>query len=124
PAWKSELRGDITTDVPTPLFYRNHFYIQSDVRKAITCVEPADGKVVWSTPLPGPSMCWASPTGADGKLYVMSLRGEVHVLDAAAGKILATNPMAQDEDELRSSVAVASGCLFIRTNARLFCVGK
>lgn len=123
-AWKSEDRGPVTTDVPTPLFYRGRFYIVSDVRKNITCVNPKDGSTVWSTPLDGPAMCWASPTGADGKIYVMSLRGEVFVLDAAKGEILARNPMAEGENEIRSSVAVAHGELFIRTNSRLFCIGK
>ena len=123
-AWKSETRGPVTTDVPTPLFYRGHFYILSDVKKNISCVNPKDGSTVWTTPLEGPSMCWASPTGADGKLYVMSLKGEVHVLDAEKGTLLATNPMAEGENELRSSVAVAQGNLFIRTASKLFCVGK
>lgn len=123
-AWKSDPRSAVTTDVPTPLFYRGRFYVLSDVRKTISCVEPADGKVVWSTPVPGLSMCWASPTGADGKIYLLSLTGEVHVLDAEKGQLLATNRMTEDENELRSSIAVAHGNLFIRTNTRLYCVGK
>ena len=65
-AWKSEERSPMTSDVPTPLFYRGKFYILSDVRKAITCAEPATGKQVWSTELPGIPLCWGSPTGADG----------------------------------------------------------
>ena len=123
-AWKTERRGQVTSDVPTPLFYRGKFYILSDLRKNITCVEPADGKVVWTTPLTGPAMCWASPTGADGKIYILSLRGEAFVLDAEKGELLATNPMAEEEMEIRSSIAAAHGCLFIRTNTRLYCVGK
>jgi outer membrane protein assembly factor BamB len=123
-AWKSEERGAVTTDVPTPLFYRGRFYVLSDQKKNVTCIEPADGKVVWTTALPGSSACWASPTGADGKLYLLSLRGEAHVLDAATGGVLATNPMAEGEDDLRSTVAAAHGSLFIRTNTRLYCVGQ
>jgi hypothetical protein len=123
-AWKSEQRSPVTTDVPTPLFYRDKFFIVSDLRRAISCVEPADGKVLWTTALPGPSMCWSSPTGADGKVYVMSLRGEVHVLDASTGELLATNPMAEGENEIRSTIAAAHGSLFIRTNTRLYCIGK
>ncbi len=123
-AWKSEERGALSSDVPTPLFYRDRFYVLSDVRRALSCVEPADGKVVWSTPIPGFTMCWGSPTGADGKIYLLSLHGEVHVLDAATGELLATNPMADQEMDIRSSIAVAHSSLFIRTNTRLFCVGK
>lgn len=122
--WQSEAKGVVTSDVPTPLFYKGNFYIASDVRKSLSCVEPATGKVAWSVPTPGTAMCWASPTGADGKIYLMSLRGEVHVFDAADGKLLATNPMAEQEEELRSTVAVSQGNLFIRTERKLYCVGK
>ncbi len=123
-AWVSEQRGPVTSDVPTPLFYKDRFYILSDVRKTITCTEPATGKAIWSQPTPGPSMCWASPAGADGRVYVMSLTGDVHVYHADTGEILATNPMATDESEIRSSIAVAHASLFIRTNSRLYCIGK
>lgn len=121
--WQSERRSPVTTDVPTPLFYRGRFYVLSDVRKALSCVDPKDGGVLWTTELPGP-MCWGSPTGADGKVYLINLWGEVHVVDAEKGQILATNPMAEEQDHIRSSIAVAQGALFIRTNTHLYCVGK
>jgi outer membrane protein assembly factor BamB len=122
--WKSENRSPVTSDVPTPLYYKGNFYVVSDVRKAISCVRPSDGKVLWSTPLPGTQMVWGSPTGADGKVYLINLNGEVFVLNAADGRILATNPMAEGEREIRSTIAVAHGNLFIRTNSKLYCVGK
>ena len=123
-AWSSEPRSAITTDVPTPLFYNGKFYILSDVRKTLTCLEPADGKVVWATSLDGPSMCWASPTGADGKIYLLNLKGDAQVVDAANGQVLHTVAMAEGENDIRSSVAVSRGNLFIRTNSRLYCIGK
>jgi hypothetical protein len=54
----------------------------------------------------------------------MSLRGDVYVLDAETGALLATNSMAPDENEIRSSIAAAHGALFIRTNTKLYCLGK
>jgi len=123
-AWKSEPRGPISSDVPTPLFYRGRFYVLSDVRRSLACVEPGSGKADWTTPLPGLTMCWGSPTGADGKIYLISLRGEVHVLDANTGGLLATNPMAENEMDIRSSIAVSNRSLFIRTNTHLYCVGQ
>jgi outer membrane protein assembly factor BamB len=122
--WKSEERGPVTSDVPTPLFYKGRFYVVSDLKKNVSCVEPATGKVLWQTPLTGPSRVWASPAGADGKLYLLSLAGEVHVLDAEKGDILASNPMAENDNEMRSSVAIARGNLFIRTNTHLYCAGS
>ncbi len=123
-AWKSEAKGSVTSDVPTPLFYRNKFFVASDVRKAISCVEPATGKVIWTTELPRPAMCWGSPTGAEGKIYVINLKGDVFVVDAGTGALIATNSMAQDENDIRSTVAVAYNQLFIRTNTKLYCIGK
>jgi outer membrane protein assembly factor BamB len=87
-------------------------------------VEPATGKIVWSTSLAGRSICWSSPTGADGKIYIMSLRGEVFILNAADGKLISQIPMAVEEEDIRSSIAAAHGNLFIRTNSKLYCVGK
>lgn len=122
--WSSEVRGDVTTDVPTPAFAYGKFYVLSDQKKNLSCVDPANGKVLWTTLIPGPSPCWASPTVADGKVYCLSLRGEVFVVDANTGMMLHNVPMADEENEIRSSIAVARGDLFIRTNSHLYCIGK
>jgi outer membrane protein assembly factor BamB len=124
PAWHSEVRGVVTADVPTPLFYRGSFYVVSDLKKTLSAVSPRDGKVLWSVPTPTRSAIWASPTGGDGKIYAMSLQGEVNVFDADQGELLATNPMATGENDIRSAIAISGGNLFIRTNTRLFCVGR
>lgn len=123
-AWKSEDRSALTTDVPTPLFYHGHFYILSDVKKALSCVEPGDGKIIWTIPTPSVEMCWSSPTGADGKIYFMSRKAEVFVVEAESGKLLATNPMAENEGNLSASIPAVNGNLFIRTANRLYCIGK
>lgn len=123
-AWRSEERGPVTADVPTPLFMNGKFYILSDVRKSLSCVEPKTGKVVWTTPIPGRTACWSSPVGADGKIYALNLDGTVIVFDAATGRVLAENPMSSDGADIRSSIAVAADNLFIRTNDKLYCVGK
>lgn len=123
-AWRTEVRSDQTSDVPTPLFYRGRFYVASDLKKSLSCLDPTDGKVLWSVPTPTRTPVWASPTAGDGKVYAMSLQGEVNVFDAESGKFLATNPMAEDENDIRSCVAISGGNLFIRTNRKLFCVGK
>lgn len=123
-AWHTESRSVVTTDVPTPLFYRNRFYVASDLKKTLSALDPRNGKVIWTVPTPSRSPVWTSPTAGDGKIYAMSLQGEVSVFDAERGELLATNPMATDENEIRSGIAIAGSNLFIRTNSRLFCVGK
>lgn len=124
-AWHSPERGPISSDVPTPLYYQGKLFIQSDVRKNLTCVEPGTGKVVWSTPFTGSrALFWSSPTGADGKIYTMNTIGEVRVFDAATGKQLHQVSMTDDESDIRASIAAAHGCLFIRTATHLYCIGN
>jgi hypothetical protein len=55
----------------------------------------------------------------------MNFKGEVSVVDADNGAVLRTIPMGDEGDDMtRSSIAVAQGHLYIRTNARLYCIGK
>lgn len=122
-AWKSEERSPVSSDVPTPLYYKDKFYVLSDVRRSISCVEPKTGEVVWTVPVPGRAICWASPTGADGKIYLMNLNGDVFVMEAATGKLLGENQMDTEGADLRSSIAAAHGNLFIRTKDKLYCIG-
>ncbi|MBI3881287.1 MAG: PQQ-binding-like beta-propeller repeat protein [Verrucomicrobia bacterium] len=124
-AWKSEKPSSITADVPTPLFYQGDFFILSDNTKSLSRVEPATGKVKWTVATPGTKKYEASPTGADGKIYLMNFAGDVVVVNAADGAVLNNAAMGEPGDnETRSVVSVASGQLFIRTNTKLFCIGK
>jgi hypothetical protein len=68
----------------------------------------------------------SSPTGADGRIYFMNQRGDVFVVEAGDSfKVLHTAAMGDEGDrDLRSSVAIAQGCLFIRTGSKLYCVGN
>jgi hypothetical protein len=55
----------------------------------------------------------------------MNFGGDVVVVDAKTGEIASTIAMGESgDDETRSSVAIADGRLFIRTNARLYSVAK
>jgi len=124
-AWKSAQERELSSDVPTPLFYLDDFFILSDVRKALSRVEPRTGKVKWTITTPGESKYESSPTGADGKIYLMNFRGDVTVVAAEDGKILTTVPMGEERDDAtRSTIAVAHQELFVRTNKRLYCIGR
>jgi outer membrane protein assembly factor BamB len=130
-AWTSEDdQKNVSSDVATPAFYQGHFYVVNTDRKTISCVEAKTGKVIWSEEIPSPDVrlqkLEASPTIADGKLYVVDHRGTVVVVEASTTfKLLAINPMGNDKEQnVRSTIAVASGQLFIRCNGKLYCVGK
>lgn len=124
-AWTTEATREVSTDVSTPLFYKNDFYILNSDRRNISRLDSATGKIKWTTELPGRKKYETSPTGADGKLYMMSFGGDVVVVDAEKGEILSTIAMGETGDDMiRSSIPVAHGNLFIRTNKKLFCIGQ
>ena len=123
--WKSDPQRGVSSDVPTPLFYDGDFFVWSDVKKSVTRIDPKSGQVKWTVETPGRSKYEASPGGADGKIYGMNFKGDVVVVDAVKGEVINTIPMGEEGDDLiRSSIAIAGGQLFIRTNGKLFCVGK
>lgn len=124
-AWDTSNNRVLTSDVPTPLYYMDHFYVLSDLKKTLGKVDPKTGKPLWTVKMPGRYKWRASPTGADGKIWNINHHGDVVVHDAANGKQLAVIPMGhEDDDNIRSSIAVAYDQLFIRTNGKLWCVGN
>ena len=130
-AWKSTVR-DVTSDVPTPLFYKNRFYVLNGGKRQLLCVEPANGKVLWTGDLDagstaGRAVFEASPTAGDDKIYVMDHRGVVFVASAAPEqfKLLGAIPMGDEGDNrLRSSIPLTGGQAFIRTGQKLYCIGR
>lgn len=123
-AWTSRDERDLTSDVPTPLFYEGDFFILSDMRETLSRVEPRSGKVRWTRELPRQSRYRSSPTGADGKIWFMNHAGEVFVVRAEDGEILAVNAMGDDEDQIRASIPLVGDQLFVRTGKALFCIEK
>ncbi|MBM3878472.1 MAG: hypothetical protein FJ387_01965 [Verrucomicrobia bacterium] len=124
-AWQTDEQREVSSDVPTPLFYLGDFFVLNDLRRALTRLDPRTGAVKWTLETPGRAKYEASPTGADGKIYLMNFSGDVVVVDAAEGQILQQIEMGEPgDDRTRSTIAIAHGQLFIRTNHKLFCIGK
>ncbi|MCC7375910.1 MAG: PQQ-binding-like beta-propeller repeat protein [Verrucomicrobiales bacterium] len=123
-AWKSAER-ELSSDVSTPLFYKGRFYVLNSDRRMLLAVEPATGNILWKGELPGRSKVEASPTAADGKIYVISMSGDAYVLGTGDKfEVLHSTPMGDESDrDIRASIAIARGQLFIRTGKTLFAVG-
>lgn len=115
-AWSNK---QLTSDVCSPLFYKNQLYILDGDKKRISCADPQTGEVKWTHDLGGRPVFRASPTGADGKIYCMNEAGEVWVLSADEPKTL--HQIALEGPRSRATIVAAQGNIFVRTSEKLFC---
>jgi outer membrane protein assembly factor BamB len=125
-AWQSQDR-EVSSDVPTPLLYRDRFYVLNRDRKSISCVEPRTGHVFWTGDLESRPVFESSPTAADGKIYFMNHQGEAFVVAAQDDSFQLLHRVqmgGRNDDSVRSSIAIARGNLFIRTDRMLYCIGE
>ena len=129
-AVKAEGKGDITEGglvweakksfpyVPTMLAHGKYVFSVHDNGIA-HCHEAATGKEIWEKRLSGKVS--ASPVMVDGKIYVVTERGTVHVFASTTKfKELAKNAI---DDSVFATPAVANGCMFIRGDEHVFCIG-
>ncbi|MHC4251201.1 MAG: outer membrane protein assembly factor BamB family protein [Planctomycetota bacterium] len=110
-------------DVSTPLVYRGHLFVLSGDRKIITCLDPATGKQKGQRAMSGKAVFRASPTGVDGRIYMINEEGDVWVLSAdPALEVL--HRTGFKERRCQSTIAVSGGRLFVRTPEKLYCIGR
>ena len=94
-------------------------YMANDVG-AITVVDAKTGEKVWQERVDG--IFSASPVAADGKIYFVSETGETIVLRSGREpRIIARNDLGE---RLIASPAISNGQIFIRSDDKVFCVGK
>jgi outer membrane protein assembly factor BamB len=131
PVWQTAPKG-VTSDVPTPAFYKGKFYVLDGGKKILSCLEPKTGKVLWTGELGGKTKFESSPTVADDKVYCINFWGEVYVAKANTDKfeLLGMNEMGNGSKpngnaaSVRASISVSASSLFIRTQDKLYRVAK
>lgn len=94
-------------------------YMANDVG-AITVVDAATGAKVWQERVDG--IFSASPVAANGRIYFVSETGETIVLGGGREpRVIAKNDIGE---RLIASPALSNGQIFLRSDNKLFCVGK
>jgi outer membrane protein assembly factor BamB len=117
-AWRT---SEYVPDVCTPLYYQGKLFVLDGDRQIMTCFEPASGRKLWQGKLSVREIFYASPTGADGKIYCLSEEGTAVVLSAGESlEVLATIPMG--EGPCGASIVPAGGRLYLRTARNLYCI--
>jgi outer membrane protein assembly factor BamB len=114
--WRAPGGGSYTASLVS---YEGLLYMTNDVG-VLTCADTKTGERVWQTRLDG--VFFASPVAADGKIYFLSQTGETIVVKAGrAPAILARNDLGE---RFVASPAISRGQLFLRSDARLFAIGR
>lgn len=108
--------------VPSTLLYQGALFMVNDSGILIS-FDPATGNVIRQGRLKGAiDKYFASPVGADGKVWLVSQDGTVSVVQAKGEwEILSVNALG---DEVFATPAIADGRLYIRTQGTLYCFGK
>jgi outer membrane protein assembly factor BamB len=132
-AIKAGGRGDVTKShvlwrakgnslVPSPVYHEGLLYSPCG---SPFCLDAETGKDVYRGKLSKGGSFYASPVLADGKMYCVTRNGATYVL--AAGKEfkeLALNKFEDDTSRTNASPIVSDGCLLLRTDQYLVCIGK
>jgi outer membrane protein assembly factor BamB len=124
-------RGDVTgshvvwsmeTGAPyvSSLVYASGLLFMANDTGIVTAADAKSGERVWQHRVPG--VFSASPIAAEGRVYFVSESGRTLVMRAArTAEVLAENDLGA---HLVASPAASRGKLFLRSDDRLFAIGK
>ena len=101
--------------VPSPLVAGGRVYMTTDLG-ILTCLDAATGKEVWRERLSGNYA--ASPTLADGKIFLFSEEGNATVI--ALGDTFQAVATNQLDGRILASPAFVDGAVYVRTDTHLY----
>jgi outer membrane protein assembly factor BamB len=117
-AWKSNQGAPY---VPSPILYGDKLYFTKANNGVLSCLEAKTGEpLINQKRLPGVENVYASPVGADGRIYFTGRDGTTVVIpNTGELEILATNTVGEPVD---ASPAIVGNQIFIRGENHLFCI--
>lgn len=116
--WKAD-RG--TPYVPSPILYEGQLYYTQSNQNILTSRLARDGsEKIARTRIPDLGDIYASPVGADGRIYFLGRKGTTVVIQPGDElKVLATNQL---DDNFHASPALAGNQMFLRGMRFLYCL--
>ena len=107
--------------VPSTLLYEGVLFMVND-SGILIAFDPATGAVLKQGRLKGAmDKYFASPVGADGKVFLVSQDGTVSVVDAkGTWDIVSVSAL---DDEVYATPAIADGRIYVRTRSMLYAFG-
>jgi len=116
-AWSTNRGGPY---IPTPVIYGDYLYVLQ-INGVLAAYEVRTGKRVYQERVAGGGSFSASPVAADGKIYLTSEDGDVHVVKAGPTyELLVTNPVGQ---VIMATPAISNGTLILRGLKDVIAIG-
>jgi outer membrane protein assembly factor BamB len=117
-AWS---HGKSTPYVPSPLLYGDKLYFFAGNNGMLSCFDAKSGKaLIDAERLEDLKNVYASPAGADGRVYLVGRNGAVLVIkNSDKLELLATNKL---DEQFDASPAIAGKDLFLRGHEYLYCI--
>ena len=131
----ADAKGDITDSgailwqhdrntpyVPSPLLYRDTLYFLKSNSGILSCFDAKTGLPHYTQRLASIRNVYASPVGANGRVYLAGRQGKVVVFEAGPEfRLLASNSL---DDDFDASPAIVDGEIYLRGAKHLYCIAK
>ena len=110
-----------TPYVPSPLLYEGALYFLKSNHNILTCLNARTGSPFYARQrLEGIASVYASPTAAQGRVYIAGRNGRTLVLKHGTKcEVLATNVL---DDNFDASPAIVGNELYLRGHRSLYCI--
>ena len=107
--------------VPSPIIAKGNIFLVKN-GGIVTSLDAKTGQAVKSERVPGGGNYSSSLVYGDGKIYVVSERGDISVISAEAQwKLLSRSRL---EEDVHGTPAIADGRIYVRTHGNLYCFGQ
>lgn len=107
--------------IPSPLYLDGYVYLVKN-GGLVSCIEAKTGKILTTERIPGPGNYYSSPVAGDGKIYLLSERGDLSVISTGPDwKVLHRVKFGEDA---YATPALVDGCIYLRTSKHLYCFAE
>lgn len=114
---------DAPTGNPSPLLYKGYIYILSSRGGEFSCINAADGTLLYKKKIEGVQACWSSPWVVNDVIYFYDERGITK--QVKPGPQFELLPVQNKlSDKFWASIAVENDTYIFKGVKRLFCVGE
>lgn len=111
------------SNVPSPIFYKEHLYWFHENLGIAYCAEAASGKLIYEERLERADQFYGSPVCVDGKIFAVTRRGRLFTLAASPQFKQLGMIDLRDGGSFDASPGLDGNKLLVRSDKFLYCLG-